>query len=90
MAEMNSLQKYQYSLLLFIIFGFVFGSMMLYVHVSFALLFFANILFWSWKIKTIRCDSCGSPLAPPMGSSASEIFGSFKTTECTSCGAKLN
>jgi hypothetical protein len=87
---MNTLQKYQLSFLLFIIFGFVFGSMMLYTHISFVILFFANILFWSWKIKAIKCVSCGSPLAPSMGSSASAIFDSFKTTKCRNCDAKLD
>lgn len=62
----------------------------LWINEAFAIVFFANVLFWSWRLKAVKCDQCGSPLAPPEGSSSVDIFRSFGVTECRDCKSKLD
>ncbi|WP_374585575.1 hypothetical protein [Ideonella dechloratans] len=87
---MTPLAKYRTSLALFVASSFPIAIISLYVHEAFVVLFFANVLFWSWRLKRVSCSRCGQPLAPPMGASAPEIFRSFSKKQCTNCGAKLD
>jgi hypothetical protein len=87
---MTPLNKYRASLATFIASSFPIALMSLYVHEAFVALFFANVLFWSWRLKQVSCSKCDHPLAPPIGSSAPAIFRSFSTRQCTNCGARLD
>jgi ribosomal protein S27E len=87
---MAPLAKYRASLALFVASSFPIVILSLYVHEAFVVLFFSNVLFWSWRLKRISCAHCGHPLAPPIGASALIIFRSFLTAECTNCGRKLD
>lgn len=87
---MTPLNKYRASLALFIASSFPIALMSLYVHEAFVVLFFANLLFWSWRLRQVGCSQCGHRLAPPIGASAPTIFGSFARRQCTNCGARLD
>ena len=87
---MTPLKRYQVALALFIASSFPIIYLSLYVHEAFLLLLLANILFWSWRAKVVSCFSCGTPMAPPVGSSALEILRSLRQPTCRSCGAKLD
>jgi len=87
---MTALKKYRTALALFMVMGFLIGSLGLYVHDAFFVLFFVNLLFWSWRMKIVRCTQCECAVAPPVGSSALALFKSFKETTCSKCGAKLD
>jgi hypothetical protein len=87
---MAPLKKYQVALALFVGSSFPIVYLSLYVHEAFLVLFFANILFWSWRAKIVRCAQCATPVAPPIGSSALAIFKSLRQTTCRNCGAKLD
>jgi hypothetical protein len=87
---MTSLKKYRMALAIFLASSLPIIYLSLWVHEAFLFLLLANILFWGWRVKTVRCAQCGGTVAPPVGSSAPAIFTSLKTTACRKCGAHLD
>ncbi len=87
---MPPLKRYQMALMLFVASSFPIIYLSLYVHEGFLALLVANILFWSWRAKSVRCSRCGSAVAPPIGASAIEIFQSLRHSTCKNCGARLD
>ncbi len=87
---MGPLVKYRASLALFVASCFLIAILSLYVHEAFVVLFFVNVLFWSWRLKRVSCLHCGHPVAPPSGATALAIFRSFSSSECANCGNKLD
>ena len=87
---MTPLKRYQAALGLFVASSFPIIYLSLYMHEAFLVLLLANILFWSWRAKSVRCTQCGSPVAPQVGSSALDIFKSLMQATCRNCGAKLD
>jgi len=87
---MTPLRKYQAALALFAASSFPIIYLSLYVHEAFLVLLLANVLFWSWRAKIVRCAKCECPVAPPVGSSALAIFKSLTETTCRNCGAQLD
>ncbi|QGJ19353.1 MULTISPECIES: hypothetical protein [unclassified Polaromonas] len=87
---MSSFLKYRLSLGGFLLSSFLLIYLSLWINAAFVIAFFVNVLFWSWRLKTVRCAQCGSPLAPPIGSSVVDIFRSFCATECGNCNSKLD
>lgn len=87
---MNPLKKYQLALALFVASSFLVVYLSLYVHEAFLVLFVVNILFWSWRAKSVRCVQCECPVAPAIGASAVVIFKSLTQKTCRNCGAKLD
>jgi hypothetical protein len=84
------LKKYQTIILAFFVSGFVLIYLSLYVHETFLILLLMNIVFCSWRAKSVRCARCGCPVAPDVGSSALEIFRSFRQRKCRECNASLD
>jgi hypothetical protein len=87
---MTSLKKYRMALAIFLASSLPIIYLSLYVHEAFLFLLLANVLFWSWRAKIVRCAQCGCTVAPPVGSSALAIFTSLKKTTCRKCGAHLD
>ncbi|HEX8613022.1 MAG TPA: hypothetical protein VF800_17175 [Telluria sp.] len=85
---MNPLKKYRLGMGLFLAVGLIFAGAILYVHKIFIVFFIANIFFWSWCLKKVKCSQCEQPLAPATGSTAAEIYKSFCSRQCRNC--KMN
>lgn len=87
---MTALKAYRMALALFAISSFLIALLSLYVHTAFLVLFFANVFFWSWRAKSVRCSNCGCPVAPSIGASALSIVKSFSNRACRNCGSQLD
>jgi hypothetical protein len=86
---MSPLTSYRLCFGAFMACGMVFALLVIELHPAFAILFFANVLLWSWLAHRPRCGTCHSTLAPPVGSSLNEIISSFLSKECRCCGGNL-
>ncbi|WP_431045880.1 hypothetical protein [Roseateles sp. L2-2] len=87
---MPPLHRYRRALLLFLVLGQPIILLVLYVHEGFVILALAHLFFWSWRAKSVRCDRCDTPLAPPVGASAAALIHSLQDKTCRHCGATLD
>lgn len=87
---MPVLTKYRLFLALFLASGLALAVLALYVSEVFSIAFFANIFFWSWRIRAVRCVHCAIPIAPPTRATFKAICKSFTHSSCRECGTKLD
>lgn len=86
---MAPLKHYRTMFGLFIASGLALGILSIHVHQAILALFFGNILFWGFLLQRVRCQNCGCPIAPPIGSNALTVLKSFSARKCRQCGEDL-